>query len=77
MNFSIKEEIENPDGSKQLLLHIATEEQVYLAYFLESFEGWCFHSMVKKKKPLLRIDISPDYIQNVYELLEFLKEWEL
>ena len=77
MDFQIVDETDKPDGSRQLLVNIATKEQVYFSYFLESFEGWCFHSMVKKKEPLLKINIAPNYIKNVYELIDFLKDWKL
>ena len=77
MEFSVVDEEILADGCSRIYLRIPPANQVYLGYILESFEGWCFHSIVKKNEPLLKIDISPDYVANVKELLEFLKTWEV
>lgn len=63
------------DNTKRVILRVASEDLVYLGFILESFEGWCNYTTIKKKEPYLQIDISPDYIGSTEELLVYLKQW--
>ncbi|MEA1971712.1 MAG: hypothetical protein U9N34_00200 [Candidatus Cloacimonadota bacterium] len=77
MNIEVVDEFIDVDKSTILFLKIPKKKHVYVGYILESFEGWCFHSIVNKGEPLLQLTISPDYVNNVKELIGFFKKWEI
>lgn len=63
------------DNTKRIILKVASEDLVYLGFILEAFEGWCNYTTIKKPEPFLQIDISPDFIASIEELLQYLKPW--
>ena len=77
MNFEIKKEYFLENGTQRILVHISSDELLYLGYFLESFEGWCNYTTIKDKNNLLQIDVSPDFVKDFSYLLHFIKEWKL
>ncbi len=65
------------DKTKRVILKVTDEDLFYLGYILESFEGWCNYTTIRKTEPFLQIDIAPDYINSTEELLNYLKNWNL
>ena len=64
------------DKTNRLILRVDPEDLVYLGFILESFEGWCNYTTIRKNEPFLQVDVSPDYYKNTVELLNFLRKWE-
>ncbi len=77
MNFEIKKAYLLEDGTKRILVHISSEELLYLGYFLESFEGWCNYTTIKDKNNLLQIDVSSDFVKDFSKLFVFLERYDL
>jgi len=77
LNFNLRSEETLKDGTRRILLEVASEDLVYLGFILESFEGWCNYTTVKKNTPYLQIDVTPDYAEPTRELINFLKNWEI
>ena len=63
------------DKTKRVILQVASEDLVYLGFILESFEGWCNYTTIKRNEPYLQVDIAPDYVDSTEELLDYLKQW--
>ena len=76
MKFELISEEILEDNTKRVILSVESEDLVYLGFILESFEGWCNYTTIKKSKPYLQIDISPDYVNQMEELLNILKDWK-
>lgn len=76
MNFKIVEQTDLEDGSLRILLEMPQADLIYMGFILESFEGWCIYTTPRKKEPFLQLDIPRDFISNVEELLEYLKDWD-
>ncbi|OQX70479.1 MAG: hypothetical protein B6D62_04880 [Candidatus Cloacimonas sp. 4484_275] len=77
MNFKIISELFLEDGSKRVKILISGEELIFLGFILESLEGWCNYTTVKKNRPFLQLDIPPDFIGDVENLLGFLRKWQI
>lgn len=77
MLFNIIEESDLDDGVKQYLISIKPENQIFLGYILEGFEGFCNYSTIKKDKTYMQVDISPFFIQEMNEILISLQKIEL
>jgi hypothetical protein len=77
MNISFEKQEILSDKTKRLLIKIPFHELVYFGYFIESFEGWCNYTTVDKKNNLVQIDINPDFINEMEQLLDFLKHWKI
>ena len=65
------------DSCKRYFIDVNQSELVYFGYFLESFEGWCNYTTINKNKSLIQVDVSPDYINEFEELIQFLMDWNL
>ena len=76
MQFELISEEILSDDSKRIILKVEPDDLLYLGYILESFEGWCNYTTIKKGEPYLQIDVSPDYVNSIHELLDFLKKWD-
>jgi len=70
----ISEEI-LPDNTSRIILKIEAKDLFYFGYIIESFEGWCNYTTIKKNEPFLQLDITPEYLNSVKELLEYLRNW--
>ncbi len=74
-DFQITNETELADGSKELLLSIKAEQQVFLGYMLEALEGYCYHTITEiMGTKLLKITVVPDLYEDLISFLEFHKE---
>jgi len=78
MNFKILQKESLPDKSLRYIITVKESEKLYLGYFLESFENWCIYSSYKKNdKKVFYIDVPPDFIKPMDELLTFFAGWQL
>ncbi|MFO7896149.1 MAG: DUF4911 domain-containing protein [Candidatus Cloacimonadales bacterium] len=77
MNFRVVAENYLADGSLRLILEVKNSQLIYVGFFLEAFEGFCNYTTPQRKKPLLQVDIAPDYIESMQEILEFMQSWDL
>lgn len=76
MKFDVVEESYIEDGSKRYLIDIESQDQNYFAFIFEAFEGWCIHTMAfKNEKPLLQMDVVPDFIISFEDVLNFLRKF--
>jgi hypothetical protein len=75
MDINIVSEEILPDNTSRIILKIKAKELVYFGYIIESFEGWCNYTTIKKNEPFLQIDITPEYLGSVKELLQYLMSW--
>ena len=65
------EETKLTDGSMRLLLDIEPHLFVTIGFILESMEGFCIYTTVRRDgKQFLQIDIPPDYISTMKRLLK-------
>ncbi|MDD3050873.1 MAG: DUF4911 domain-containing protein [Candidatus Cloacimonetes bacterium] len=62
MKIEIVSETTLEDGVKRILLKIAPKDFIYLGYTLESLEGVCNYTTVKREQPYMQVDVSPDFI---------------
>ena len=77
MKFLIADRKTLNDGTHRLKIQVPREELVYLGYILESFEGWCNYTTPVKSRPIMQVDVAPDFIDDYMELFEFLVEWKI
>ena len=77
MDIKIIDEFELEDGCKRINIGISNRERIYLGYILESFEGWCNYTTPVKSRPIMQVDVAPDFIDDFMELFEFLVEWKI
>ena len=77
MNFEIKERLKLEDNTERILIQVLKKELVFLGYFLEAFEGWCNYTTPDKNKPILQVDVVPDYVKYFNDLLIALEDWDL
>jgi hypothetical protein len=76
-DFEITSQTELADGSKELLLSIKAEQQVYLGYMLEALEGYCYHTITEiMGEKRLKITVVPDLYEDLISFLELHKELE-
>jgi hypothetical protein len=75
MNFKIIETQELPDGTKRMILFVEPEELFYLGYFLETLEGYCNYTTIKKKH--LQVDTTPDYFDEFIRIIGIMQDWEI
>jgi len=77
MKFHPLEQSYLPDGTLRLILQVEKAHLLYVGFFLEAFEGFCNYTTLQRKKPLLQVDIAPDYIESMQEILAFMQSWDL
>lgn len=77
MEIQILAETGLQDGSTRFNIGVSDGERIYLGYILESFEGWCNYTTPIKEKPILQVDVAPDFLNDFKILFEFLKNWEI
>jgi len=77
MNLKIHSETLLEDGTSRILIEIPAAELLYVGFLLESFEGWCNYTTVKKDEPYLQVDVTKDYLEPMHELLEYMKNWKV
>jgi hypothetical protein len=77
MNIKIIEQTELQDGTIRFNINLIEQERIYLGYILESFEGWCNYTTPVKSKPVLQVDVAPDYVNDFSKLYQFLEKWEI
>ncbi len=75
MNFSYHSEIKASDGSLKVILKVPEPEMIQLGFILESFEGYCYYSTINRKESLMQIDIPPDFIEPVKNILRKLESY--
>ncbi len=77
MDFLIKEKIELTDGTFRFQIGMKNRQLIKFGYILESLEGWCNYTTPEKTKPILQVDVAPDYISDFNELLKQMAEMDI
>lgn len=77
LDISILDRFVLTDGTIRFNIGVSDRERIYLGYILESFEGWCNYTTPVRSKPVLQVDVSPDYYRDFMLLFDFLKNWKL
>ena len=77
MEFELKETSILEDGSERIKLFVPGKELVFLGFVLESLEGRCNYTTVKDSESYLQIDVPPDFIEEIRQILNFLKKWKI
>ena len=77
MNIQILKEIELDDGCMRLNISVNNNELIYLGFILESMEGWCNYTTPDRSKPILQVDVPPDFVEDFGNLFEFLQNWKI
>jgi len=76
VNLTIADQTELEDGCLRTWLIIPDKEFVVIGFLLESMEGMCNYSTVRKDGvSYMELTISPNYKEDISELLEFFKSW--
>jgi hypothetical protein len=52
LEFRIAEIRNLPDGSKEIILDIKPEYQIFVGYLLEGLDGWCYHTIIDTPEQL-------------------------
>jgi len=65
------------DDSYEVIIKTKPTELVYLGYFLEGFEGFCYFTTLNKKEMKVKITVTEDYVTIVNKILKFLKNYQL
>lgn len=77
MNIKILEQKKLPDGCTRINISVDDKERIYLGFILESFEGWCNYTTPLRKKPVLQVDVVPDFLDDFMHLYNFLETWKI
>jgi hypothetical protein len=77
LNIKILKDFEMPDGTKRFNISVQDKERIYLGFILESFEGWCNYTTPIKSKPIMQVDVAPDYVSDFEKLYEYLAKWNI
>ncbi len=81
------------DRSKEIILDIRPECQIYVGYLLEGLDGHCYHTIIdypvnmipdpknkrsgKKRMKMMKITVSPDFFPEVRDFLSDLQGYEI
>ncbi len=70
------EETRLSDGSLRLLLDIEPHRFVTVGFILESMEGFCIYTTVRRDdRQFLQINVPPDFIAQVSGLLQDIESY--
>jgi hypothetical protein len=75
MNFKILETQVLPDNTKRMIIFVEPEELFYLGYFLETLEGYCNYTTIKKKH--LQVDAAPDFYEEFLNIISTMQKWKI
>ncbi|MCF7793905.1 MAG: DUF4911 domain-containing protein [Candidatus Cloacimonetes bacterium] len=77
MNIKIIDQHKLSDGCTRINIGVSDKERIYLGFILESFEGWSNYTTPVRKKPVLQVDVVPDFLEDFWQLYRFLEKWQI
>ena len=63
------------DGTKRINYSVQPSELFYFGYLLETLEGYCNYTTVKKEE--LQVDVVPDFFEEYKAIIEFMQNWKI
>ena len=77
MDFQVKSKQELTDGTFRFQIGMKNRQLIKFGYILESLEGWCNYTTPEKTKPILQIDVAPDFIEDFDALLKQMADMDI
>lgn len=83
IEFKTEKVLIHKDGSKDILLDIRPEYQIFVGYLLEGLDGYCYHTIVdspvevegkiknavKLNKKLMKVTVTSDFYSEIVNFL--------
>lgn len=76
MDFTKITETKLDRDSWVIILRVNPRDLILLGYILEAFEGFCNYTTINKKKMLVRITTTQDFVNDINKILIYLKEFD-
>ena len=77
MDFRIESRQQLTDGTLRFLIKMSKDKLIKFGYILESLEGWCNYTTPEKTKPILQVDVAPDFIKDFEIVTKKLEEMDI
>lgn len=77
MDFQVESKQELNDGTLRFLIKMSKDKLIKFGYILESLEGWCNYTTPEKTRPILQVDVAPDFIKDFEVVIKTLKEMDI